>query len=225
MPVVGIWSRARLSKKRAAGAIAGDAFSLVCERNEQPLGENHLPVDFPLLLFHCKQETCLLTPFGRAIAPPCPAGWTVNLLSAAHHLAWTQHPTIWLCEACAILWLVLRVIRSPWVRLGVLQMLCGLMLNALVTEANSGTMPVVGIPSTLHPASPVWQAATSNTRLPFLADQAGLGLFSIGDLVLISGGILILAICLQQNLKPKSSLNSCRLGWALRDTNGSPTEA
>lgn len=99
------------------------------------------------------------------------------------------------------------------------------MLNALVTEANSGTMPVVGIPSTLHPASPVWQAATSNTRLPFLADQAGLGLFSIGDLVLISGGILILAICLQQNLKPKSSLNSCRLGWALRDTNGSPTEA
>jgi len=99
------------------------------------------------------------------------------------------------------------------------------MLNALVTEANSGTMPVVGIPSTLHPASPVWKAATSNTRLPFLADQAGLGLFSIGDLVLISGGILILAICLQRNLKPKSILNSCGLGWALRDTTGSPTEA
>jgi len=156
---------------------------------------------------------------------PCPAGWTVNLLCAAHHLAWTQHPTIWLCESCAILWLVLRVIRSSWVRVGVLQMLCGLMLNALVTEVNSGTMPVVGIPSTLHPASRVWQAATSNTRLPFLADQAALGLFSIGDLVLISGGILILAICLQRNLKPKSSLNSSRLGWALRDTTGSPTEA
>ncbi len=149
----------------------------------------------------------------------------MNLLSAVHHLAWTQHPTIWLCESCAILWLVLRVIRSPWVRLGALQMLCGLMLNALVTGANSGTMPVVGIPSTLHPASPVWQAATSKTRLPLLADQAWLGLFSIGDLVLISGGMLIVAICLQRTVKPKSNLNSSRLGWTVRDTTGSPTEA
>jgi hypothetical protein len=57
-------------------------------------------------------------------------------------------------------------------------MLCGLMLNALVTQANAGTMPVVGMPSTLHPASPMWRAATSHTRLPFLADQARLGLFS-----------------------------------------------
>jgi hypothetical protein len=58
-------------------------------------------------------------------------------------LAWTQHPAIWLCESCAILWLVVRAVRSPWVRAGVLLMLCGLMLNALVTEANAGRMPVV----------------------------------------------------------------------------------
>jgi hypothetical protein len=82
------------------------------------------------------------------------------------------HGACWLCESCAILWLVVRAIRSPWVRAGVLLMLCGLMLNALVTEANAGTMPVVGLPSTLHPASPLWRAATSHTRLPFLADQA-----------------------------------------------------
>ena len=148
----------------------------------------------------------------------------MNLLSAAHHLAWTQHPTVWLCESCAILWLVLRAVRSPWVRVGVLQMLCGLMLNALVTEANSGAMPVVGIPSTLHPASPVWQAATSETRLAFLADQAWLGLFSIGDLVLLSGGFLIVAVCLRRTLKLKSRLNCRRLGWTLRDTTGSPSE-
>ena len=79
----------------------------------------------------------------------------MNLLSAAHQLAWTQHPAIWLCESCAILWLVVRAVRSPWVRAGVLLMLCGLMLNALVTEANAGTMPVVGMPSTLHPTSPM----------------------------------------------------------------------
>lgn len=153
------------------------------------------------------------------------ARWTVNLLSAAHHLAWTQHPTIWLCESCAILWLVLRVVRSRWVRVGVLQMLCGLMLNALVTEANAGTMPVVGMPPTLHPASPVWQAATSATRLAFLADQARLGLFSIGDLVLLSGGILIVAICLRRTLKLKGSPDCSRLGWTHRDRTGSPSEA
>jgi hypothetical protein len=120
---------------------------------------------------------------------------------------------------------VLRVVRSRWVRVGVLQMLCGLMLNALVTEANAGTMPVVGMPPTLHPANPVWQAATSATRLAFLADQARLGLFSIGDLVLLSGGILIVAICLRRTLKLKGSLDCRRLGWTHRDTTGSPSEA
>jgi len=138
----------------------------------------------------------------------------VNLLSAVHHLAWTQHPTIWLCESCAILWLVVRAVRSPWVRAGVLLMLCGLMLNAVVTEANAGTMPVVGMPSTLHPASPMWRAATSKTRLPFLADQARLGLFSVGDLALVFGGILIIiAICLHRTLKMESTQNCKRLRW------------
>lgn len=80
-------------------------------------------------------------------------------------------------------------------------MLGGLILNALVVEANAGTMPVVGMPSTLHPASPLWRAATSETRLPLLADQARLGLFSIGDLVLLFGGMLIVAICLYRTLK------------------------
>jgi hypothetical protein len=80
-------------------------------------------------------------------------------------------------------------------------MLCGLILNALVTEANAGTMPVVGLRSTLHPVSPMWRAATCHTRLPFLADQARLGLFSVGDLSLLLGGILIIvAICLKRTL-------------------------
>jgi len=127
----------------------------------------------------------------------------VNLLSAAHHLAWAQHPTIWLCESCAILWLVVRAVRSSWVRIGVLFMLAGLTLNALVTDANAGVMPVVGMPPTLHPVSPMWHAATSKTQLVFLADQAQLGLFSIGDLVMIFGGILIVAICLRRALGPR----------------------
>jgi len=127
--------------------------------------------------------------------PPVWPRRMVKLLFAAQHLAWTQHPTIWLCEACAILWLILRAVRSLWVRTGVLLMLCGLLLNGVVTAANAGTMPVVGIPPTLHPASPIWRAATTATRFAFLADQAQLGLFSIGDLVMISGGVLIIVFC------------------------------
>ena len=84
------------------------------------------------------------------------------------------------------------------VRTGVLLMLCGLGMNALVTDSNAGSMPVVGMPSTVRPASPMWQGATSETRMPLLADQARLGLFSIGDIVLIGGGILIVAICLRR---------------------------
>lgn len=124
----------------------------------------------------------------------------MHLLSAAHQLAWTHYPGIWLCESCAILWLVLRMVRSAGVRTGVLLMLGGLLLNALVTGANAGAMPVVGMPPSVHPASPMWQAASPRTRLLFLADQAQLGLFSIGDLALLLGGILIVAIYLQRTL-------------------------
>jgi hypothetical protein len=124
----------------------------------------------------------------------------VHFILSAHQLAWMQHPAIWLCESCAILWLVLRLIQSPGVRTGVLLMLCGLGMNALVTDTNAGSMPVVGMPSTVRPKSPMWQGATLQTRLPLLADQARLGLFSIGDIALILGGMLILVICMRRTL-------------------------
>jgi hypothetical protein len=85
------------------------------------------------------------------------------------------------------------------------------MLNGLVTAANSGTMPVVGMPSTVHPVSPMWQAATSQTRLPYLADQARLAMFSIGDLVMLFGGSLILATCLHRAVKMDGGLIRTRL--------------
>jgi hypothetical protein len=84
-------------------------------------------------------------------------------------------------------------------------MLCGLLLNALVMQANAGAMPVVGMPSSVHPANSLWRAASSTTRLPFLADQAQLGLFSIGDIALLLGGILIVAICLQRALAARGA--------------------
>jgi hypothetical protein len=122
-------------------------------------------------------------------------GETMHFITAIHQLAWMEHPAFWLCESCAILWLVLRVVRSRVVRTGVLLMLCGLGMNALVTDTNAGSMPVIGMPPTLRAASPMWHGATLQTRWPLLADQARLGLFSIGDIALLFGGILILAIC------------------------------
>ncbi len=74
-------------------------------------------------------------------------------------------------------------------------------MNALVTDTNAGSMPVVGMPSTVVPASPMWQSATFQTRMPILADQARLGMFSVGDIALLGGGILIVAICLRRTRK------------------------
>jgi hypothetical protein len=136
----------------------------------------------------------------------------IHLLSAAHQLAWSQHPFIWLCECCAVLWLVLRSFRSPLVRAGVLLMVCGLAMNALVTDANAGTMPVVGMPASIHPVSKMWQPATPHTRLLLLADQARLGLFSVGDVILLLGGTLIVAICFRRTLRRRAASRAAALG-------------
>jgi hypothetical protein len=69
----------------------------------------------------------------------------------------------------------------------------------------------------------MWPGCDIENAAPFLADQARLGLFSIGDLVLIFGGILVVAVCLHRTLKMKGSLSCKRLGWTLRETTGHVT--
>jgi hypothetical protein len=131
----------------------------------------------------------------------CDFPWTYLIFDIEElGVALMEHPAIWLCASCAILWLVLRAVRSRVVRVGVLLMLCGLGMNALVMDTNAGSMPVIGMLSSVHPASPMWHGATFHTRLPFLADQARLGLFSVGDIALLLGGILIVTICLRRML-------------------------
>src|SRR5437016_13987971 len=88
----------------------------------------------------------------------------MHFLSAAHQLAWSQYPLVWLCECCAILWLVVRSIRSPWARAGVVMMICGLAMNALVGDVNPGTVRVVGAPASVRAVSPAGHAATEHTR-------------------------------------------------------------
>lgn len=152
-----------------------------------------------------------LAQFLRMAQPALAYEETVHFLSAAHQLAWMQHPAIWLFECCAILWLVVRSVRSVLVRAGVLLMLCGLGMNALVTDANAGSMPVVGMPSSIRPASPLWQVATPHTRLSVLADQARLGLFSVGDVSLLFGGTLIVVICIRRTLTRTTARRANRL--------------
>jgi len=94
-------------------------------------------------------------------------------------------------------------------------MVAGLLSNAVVTDANAGVMPVVGMPSGLHPVSAMWEAAKPTTRLPFLADQASLGLFSIGDLMLLLGGIVIVGACLRRTF-PVFALRALGRTWLVR---------
>lgn len=85
-------------------------------------------------------------------------------------------------------WAVRFIIHAK--PIGGLVILFGVTSNALVTLWNEGVMPVVGFPSTFQPASPVWNVS-GNGRLLALGDQAGLHGFSIGDICLIAGLLLL----------------------------------
>jgi len=124
----------------------------------------------------------------------------LHFVTMAHQLAWMEHPAIWLCESCAILWLVLRVVRSPLVRTGVLLMLCGLGMNALVTDTNAGSMPV----SECRPQC-VQQARCGRVRhfkrgCQYWQIKHGSDCL-VSATSLCSAGILIVAICLRQTLE------------------------
>ena len=54
-------------------------------------------------------------------------------------------------------------------------MLCGLMLNALVTDANSGAMPVVGVPSSPHPIGPSVAGGDTENTVSFCGGSSATG--------------------------------------------------
>jgi hypothetical protein len=78
-------------------------------------------------------------------------------------------------------------------------MLCGLGMNALVTDSNAGSMPVIGMPPTVRPAIPMWQDATLQTQLPLLAAKQARPFSMATSLAL--RGILIVSICLRRTLE------------------------
>lgn len=120
------------------------------------------------------------------------------ILTVTLWLLWKAHPHVLLCAA---FWLsVVWMIRSKSLarHSAGLMVLLGVVLNALVTELNGGVMPVVGMPSRFQAASPIWQAAQTNSHWLLLADHASLHFFSPGDLMLIVGGSLYILGTLYQ---------------------------
>lgn len=113
---------------------------------------------------------------------------------------WMANPMTWFLLASAALWLTRTAVNSHIAKIARLLAIFGLCSNALVTELNGNAMPVVGMPEHFVAASTLWQRAHAGTKLVFLADQVALNFFSIGDLMLIGGGILLTFCWLNKQL-------------------------
>jgi len=112
-------------------------------------------------------------------------------------LAWKHTASLTMCW---LFWLtVLAVeIRIRQVNYGVLFLILGTASNALVTLLNDGVMPVVGMPAQLQATYPIWQMAGAGNRMLILADHASLSYFSVGDLCMQAGCLVLLAKFVQR---------------------------
>ena len=116
-------------------------------------------------------------------------------------LFWKAHPSLLICT---LFWLdVIWIIHAKRLLRGLAGfiILLGVALNAVVTEANGGVMPVVGMPKNLRSASPVWCGATAHHHFLILADHAAMRFFSVGDLLLLAGASAFLLARLYRAFK------------------------
>ncbi|MGA9389529.1 MAG: DUF5317 family protein [Candidatus Sulfotelmatobacter sp.] len=107
-------------------------------------------------------------------------------------VAWKHTASL---SMCWLFWLtVLAVeIRIKQLNYGVVLLIIGTASNALVTLLNDGVMPVVGMPATLQATFPIWHVAGTGNRMLILADHASLWYFSVGDLCMQAGCLILLA--------------------------------
>jgi hypothetical protein len=107
-------------------------------------------------------------------------------------LAWKHTASL---SMCWLFWLtVLTVeirIRQP--NYGVVFLIIGTASNALVTLLNNGVMPVVGMPASVQAMFPIWHMAGAGNQMLILADHASLWYFSVGDLCIQAGCLILLA--------------------------------
>lgn len=102
-------------------------------------------------------------------------------------VAWQMAPSVAICGifwVATIAFMVVQIreeVLRPWSRRFAWVTVVGAVLNAVVTIANGGYMPVLGQDVSLS----VWTTATDSHVLLFLADQyAG---FSVGDFFIFAG--------------------------------------
>jgi hypothetical protein len=107
-------------------------------------------------------------------------------------LAWKHTASL---SMCWLFWLTVLAVemRIRQVNYGVVFLIIGTASNALVTLLNDGVMPVVGMPATVQAAFPIWHMAGAGNRMLILADHASLWYFSIGDLCIQAGCLILLA--------------------------------
>lgn len=121
-------------------------------------------------------------------------------MNESHCLAWNYYPVIWLLTCIAIIWLTRIAISGISGIIVRLLMLLGLGLNATVTFANGNVMPVVGMPQGFKAASALWIPASKSHHLLLLADQSSLLYYSVGDIILRVGALILLLCWLKKVL-------------------------
>jgi hypothetical protein len=114
------------------------------------------------------------------------------LTTLAFRFLWQWYPSLW---TCALFWLVVAAVEFWMIRSGEIKMnwrknviWAGAAMNAAVTLANDGRMPVLG---KFAPMS-LWVVGTGK-RLLFLCDRfnGGWAIFSLGDFFIIAGVVVL----------------------------------
>jgi hypothetical protein len=107
-------------------------------------------------------------------------------------LAWKHTASL---SMCWLFWLTVLTIemKIKQFNYGVVLLIVGTASNALVTLLNDGVMPVVGMPATVQARFPIWHMAGAGNRMLLLADQSSLSYFSVGDLCMQAGCLVLLA--------------------------------
>lgn len=130
-------------------------------------------------------------------------------ISFATHVIWEQQPSIVTCSlywCCAMAFDTMLIIRAQVLALKVAFGIATLggVSNMIVTLANAGYMPFLGVPEENHG---FWVAATSSHKLMALADIYW-GSCSIGDFILGFGLTSAAVIFIVHLLRQRKAISS-----------------
>jgi hypothetical protein len=118
--------------------------------------------------------------------------WLSPIAILTARMVWQRRPGLF---TCALFWTisVVFIVLLDWsITLSQLLLTLGLVLNAVVTLANGGFMPVATQRRLGSNARSLWVQRESGQRFLFLADNYGTRFirFSVGDTFLLFGIIL-----------------------------------